>query len=114
MKNVALTIILLFMSTFIFAQIDSSNINNNIRYCAQMKDGILVVVDDNDQEISTDVRTDNGTVIKSNGNIVKSDGITTVLKEGECVNTQGVVVRLSKTNTNRKERGSKVTVKQKP
>jgi hypothetical protein len=114
MKKLAFIVFAFSASTAVFGQIDSSGINDNIRYCAQMKDGILVVVDDDNQEISSDVKTDNGTVIRSNGNIVMRDGVTTVLKEGECVNTQGVVVRLTNTNTNRKETESKVTVKQKP
>lgn len=114
MKKLALILSILSVTTGVFGQIDSSGINNNIRYCAQMKDGILVVVDDDNQEISSDVKTDNGTVIRSNGNIIKQDGVTTVLKEGECVNIQGVVVRLTNINTNRKETEAPVTVKQKP
>lgn len=113
MKKLALTLTIFSLSSVAFAQIDSSKINNNIRYCAQMKDGILVVVDEGNQEISSDIRTDNGTVIQSNGNVVQKDGVSTVLKEGECINTQGVVVRL----TNKKEQKTtetKVTAKQKP
>ena len=113
MKTIAFALTAISLSTAAFAQIDSNQINNNIRYCAQMKDGIMVVVDEDNHEINSDIRTDNGTVIQSNGNIVKKDGVTTVLKEGECINTQGIVVRLTDKKA-RKEEGTKVTAKQKP
>jgi hypothetical protein len=111
MKNLLPIAFMLALSNTLMSQIDSSSIKNNTRYCAQLKDGILVVVSDDSQEITSDVTTENGTVIKSNGNIVKRDGVTTVLKEGECVNTQGVVVRLTDNGT-RRENDNKVSVKQ--
>jgi hypothetical protein len=113
MKKLTLAITVFSLSSAAFAQVDSSDIHNNIRYCAQMKDGMLVVVDENSNEISSNILTDNGTVIQSNGNIIKKDGVTTVLKEGECINTQGVVVRLTNKTENKKIE-TKVTAKQKP
>ncbi len=113
MKKLALTLTVFSLSAAAFAQIDSSKSNNNMQYCAQMKDGILVVVDEDNQEISSDIKTENGMVIQSNGNIVKKDGVTTVLKDGECINTQGIVVRLTNTKAT-KQTETKTTAKQKP
>lgn len=91
MKKLILILAVSSISSITFAQTDSSNINKNLRYCAQLKDGILVVVSDQ-KEISSDITTENGTVIKANGNIIKKDGITTVMKDGECIDTQGLMV----------------------
>lgn len=113
MKKTALSLTIFSVSSVAFAQIDSGKINNNIRYCAQMKDGIVVVVDEDNQEISSNIRTDNGTVIQSNGNVVQKDGVSTVLKEGECINTQGIVVRLTN-NKEHKTTETKVAAKQQP
>ncbi|MFY9308314.1 MAG: DUF6799 domain-containing protein [Bacteroidia bacterium] len=113
MKKLTFAITVLSFSSGAYAQIDSSDIHHNIRYCAQMKDGLMVVVDENNNEISSKILTDNGTVIESNGNIIRKDGVTTALKEGECINTQGIVVRLTNKTENKKTE-TKVTAKQKP
>jgi hypothetical protein len=98
MKKLILIPFLSALSISVFAQLDSTKSRTTpIQYCAEYRDGMLVVKGDN-KEITSDITTANGTVIKPNGNIVKKDGVTTILKEGECIDAQGVLVDLI-TNT---------------
>ena len=92
MKEIILVFSIFFCSTFAIAQKDSNRLYRNVRYCAQLKDGLLVIISDNKQ-ITSDIITANGTTIKANGNVIKKDGVTTYLKEGECIDTRSVMVR---------------------
>jgi hypothetical protein len=94
------------LSLSVSAQKDSTKIKTKplpMQYCATLKDGELVIMTD-EHEITSDVITEDGTIIKSNGNIVKRDGTSTELKEGECISTQGIFVnRPSLKNTDKTE-----------
>ncbi|MES2590729.1 MAG: DUF6799 domain-containing protein [Bacteroidota bacterium] len=110
MKKSILIIPMLALSSLVFAQTDTSNIKQNLHYCAELRDGILIVVADQ-QEITSDVVTENGTIIKSNGSVMKKDGVTTVLREGECVDTEGIVVKITENKQRRKESDIKMSKK---
>jgi hypothetical protein len=104
MKKSILMLAILALSSIAFAQVDSSGLNKNIRYCAKLKDGLLVIISDNKQIITSDIITSNGTVIKANGNVIKKDGVTTILKEGECVDAKGFIVgNKNKAKTNKED-----------
>ena len=93
MKPSILLLSLFSISSVAFAQVDSSGMNKNQLYCAQLRDGILEVVSDQ-KKITSDIITENGTVIQANGNVIQKDGITKVLKDGECITPQGFKVIL--------------------
>jgi hypothetical protein len=59
------------------------------RYCAKLRDGKLVVMHEG-SVLTGDVTLKNGTQIKIDGSIVKQDGGTIVLKDGECVDKNGM------------------------
>jgi len=90
MKKVILLLTIVSSSSAVFAQADLND-KKNRQYCAELKDGLLVVIAD-EKIITSDITTDNGTIIQANGNIIQKDGITTVLKDGECIDTQGLIV----------------------
>lgn len=73
------------------------------QYCAKVKDGRIVMVS-GQREISNDITLANGTKIKPAGPIVeKKDGTTKTLKEGECVDAQGNIVKSKSDDKLRKD-----------
>lgn len=54
------------------------------KYCAKLVDGKMVVVN-NGEQLTTDVKLADGTILHPDGNMVKLDGRTSMLKEGECI-----------------------------
>lgn len=73
------------------------------RYCAKLKDGRVVMVS-GQREISNDITLANGTKIKTEGPVVeKKDGTTKTLKEGECVDAQGNIVKAKADDKFKKE-----------
>ena len=102
MKKSILMFFIFSLTSIGFAQVDSSRINKNRRYCAELKDGLLVIVSDHKQ-ITSDITTSNGTIIKANGNVIKKNGSTTILNVGECIDTNGLIVRLKNNDKSEKE-----------
>jgi hypothetical protein len=62
---------------------------NGDKYCAKMKDGKMQVMHDGNT-ITSDVTLSNGTKIMMDGTVMKSDGTKMKLKEGECVDKNGM------------------------
>ena len=89
MKQIIWVTIALVLSFNIIAQ------NNNPKsygsgYCAKMKDGIIVVIYQ-DNPITSDILLDNGATIKPDGTIITKDGNRIMLKDGECINQDGTM-----------------------
>jgi hypothetical protein len=57
-------------------------------YCGRMVDGKMTVVY-HGAAITSDVKLDDGTVLKPDGNVLRPDGSTFVLKDGECIAKDG-------------------------
>lgn len=66
-------------------------------YCAMIKDDGRLVVLSEGKEMMTGVRLGNGTIIKSDGTVIKNDGTQMLLKNGECLDTRGNMIK-SKSN----------------
>ncbi|HEV7231890.1 MAG TPA: DUF6799 domain-containing protein [Bacteroidia bacterium] len=62
------------------------------KYCVKLKDGRLVTMHEG-SEITADVTLANGTQVKTDGTVIKKDGTKVVLREGECVDKDGKVMR---------------------
>src|SRR4051812_47113764 len=62
------------------------------KYCAKMKDGKLAVMHEN-MEMTSEVTLSNGTKVHPDGTITKKDGSKTMLKEGQCVDMDGKVMK---------------------
>jgi hypothetical protein len=73
---------------------------NSDRYCARLKDGVLVVMFQGNV-LTSDVTLDNGTTIKTDGTVIKKDGNTITLKEDECIDKEG---KITKENPKEKEK----------
>jgi hypothetical protein len=58
------------------------------KFCYIMKDGKLMVLHDG-VELMTDYTTAKGVTVKPDGTIMRKDGTATMLKEGECVDSEG-------------------------
>lgn len=95
MKNLILLITALFITSFsVIAQADKENNMNttNKNYCAVLKDGLLIVKNDG-KDLKTDVPLGNGTIIKLDGTVIKSDATQYILKVGECIDNSGNLVK---------------------
>jgi len=87
------TIVLLASACLLSLNMMVANINPKgalNEYCAKMKDGKIVVMYKGKQ-LTTDATLDNGTVVKADGTVMKKDGTKMMLKEGECMNTDGTM-----------------------
>jgi hypothetical protein len=74
--------------------------NQDDKYCGKLKDGIIKVMYQG-SPISTDVTLENGTVIKTDGTVIKKNGSKTTLKDGECIGEDGALI--PKENTTSKK-----------
>lgn len=94
MKN--LKLILIFFYTISFAAIAQPDTNpipaGNQQYCAKLKNGRITVLSGTN-EISADIILDNGNIIRTYGSILKTDGSITVLRDGECVDSEGKPIK---------------------
>lgn len=87
------------MKTFLLALIISlftlqgvfswNNPTPDDQYCAKLRDGKLIMMHDG-AIMTGDVTLENGTQIKIDGSVVKPDGETIVLKDGECIDKKGI------------------------
>ena|ERR1051326_4840405 len=58
------------------------------KFCAKMKDGKTIVMHNN-KELTSDYIASNGVKIQTDGTVIRKDGSTFLLKDGQCVNTEG-------------------------
>ncbi len=61
------------------------------KYCAKMKDGKKVIMHEG-SALKTDVTLNNGAKVKMDGTVIKADGTTLMLKEGECIGLDGTII----------------------
>ena len=61
------------------------------KYCAEMKDGKLKVMND-ENILNADVTLANGTRVTSDAMVIKRDGTKVNLKAGECVDMEGNIM----------------------
>ncbi|MCE3225782.1 MAG: hypothetical protein K0S32_333 [Bacteroidetes bacterium] len=61
-------------------------------YCAKLKDGMMVLVNEG-KEVITDVVLANGGKITSDCTLIKPDGTSVKLQNEECVSPEGNVVK---------------------
>jgi len=97
MKKIILATIILVLNLNISAQNDGTKSLGG-RYCAKIKDGIIVVVYQ-DNPITTDILLDNGATIKPDGTVITKDGNRIMLKDGECINQDGSMPAKEKNKT---------------
>jgi hypothetical protein len=89
MKTLCMAIIAGMLS---FNTIAGGNTKENpTKYCSEMKDGKLVVMHEG-KVITADVTLADGTMVKMDATIVKKDGSKSMLKEGQCIDKNGVVM----------------------
>jgi hypothetical protein len=89
MKKIAMLIAASILSFNIIAGND--NPERGDKYCAKMKAGKIVMMHSG-IELTKSVTLTNGTTIKPDGTIMKKDGTTWMLKNEECVNTDGKAI----------------------
>lgn len=58
------------------------------KYCTKMKDGVLKVMHEG-KAITMDVKLADGSTIKPDGMLMKKDGSSMMLKEGQCIDMNG-------------------------
>jgi len=73
------------LSLHVVAQdIKTDSIKSKSSYCAEMKDGIMVLSSEGKQ-LSNDVVLSTGTTVSVNGMVKTKDGIARQMNEGECI-----------------------------
>jgi uncharacterized protein DUF6799 len=88
MKKIIGAVIAFVLSLNVIAQNSPKSYGSN--YCAKIKDGIVVVIYQ-DNPITSDILLDNGSTIKPDGTVLTKDGNKIMLKEGECINKDGTM-----------------------
>jgi len=73
------------------------SMNWKYKYCASLKSG-KVIMKNEDKDLLADVTLDNGIVVTKDGYVVDKSGKKTAIKNGECVDNQGVIVTPKKEN----------------
>lgn len=68
---------------------------NPDKYCAKTKDGKVIVMHEGKTVTST-VTLTNGVQIMTDGTIVKKDGTKTMIKEGQCADANGDIMKEEK------------------
>jgi|SRR5882757_172634 len=85
------TQITLFIAIFFSMTLMAGNPKNHPdKYCAKLKDGKKTIMHEG-TAITSEVTLNNGARIQLDGTIIKSDGSTTMLQEGECISKDGVI-----------------------
>jgi hypothetical protein len=102
MKTIITAVTVAFLSMGAFA----NDNEHPEKYCAKMKGGKKVVMHEG-SEITSEVTLNNGTRIKPDGTITKSDGSTMTLKEGECMNLEGSVAKEKGMDKDKKDKKGK-------
>lgn len=106
MKSIIILITLCIFSLNAFSQIKDTTGNSghekNGKYCAILKDGIMVLMKD-EVPITAVVTLRDGSKVTLDGNILRSDGINTVLKNGECIDINGTIENMIVKNPQQKK-----------
>ncbi|MDP1745803.1 MAG: hypothetical protein Q8L90_09515 [Bacteroidota bacterium] len=106
MKSTILLITVCIFSLNAFSQIKDTTENleqeKNGKYCAILKDGIMVLMKD---EVPTTalVTLRDGSKVTLDGNILRSDGINIALKNGECIDINGNIENMIVKNPKQKK-----------
>ncbi|MES2285117.1 MAG: DUF6799 domain-containing protein [Bacteroidota bacterium] len=88
---------IILITVFIFSLNASSQIKDTTRnyehekngkYCAILKDGVMVLMKDGVSPTVAVILRD-GSKVTIDGNVLRSDGINITLKNGECINMNG-------------------------
>ena len=83
--------------TFPGIQVKANSEIKNASYCAEMKDGILVITNDG-AIANSDITLESGVTIKLNGEVLLSDGSKFVLSDGDCIDKDGNLLITSPDN----------------
>ena len=62
------------------------------KYCAKRGEGRIKVLA-GEKEIVSDIKLENGVKITPNGTVVKRNGTKVTLKDGECVDESGAIIK---------------------
>jgi hypothetical protein len=93
MKAISLLITTAIFSINVIAGGDNHGSNaNSDKYCTKSKDGKLMIMHEG-TTITSDVTLANGVKIKTDGSVIKSDGSKMMLKDGECIDKNGKVMK---------------------
>src|ERR1051325_5578942 len=95
MKKIIILIAAFIYSMNVMAQVstaDAKNVNWKHKYCAKMKEGKLMIMSEG-KELTADASLENGVKIHTDGTLTKTDGTVVKLKNGECVDKDGNVVK---------------------
>lgn len=106
MKSTILLITVCIFSLNAFSQIKDTTGNleqeKNGKYCAILKDGIMMLMKDGVTP-TTAVTLRDGSKVTIDGNVLRSDGINIVLKNGECIDMNGNIENMIVTNPKQKK-----------
>jgi len=95
MEKLILVIAISFFSLNAFTQDYGQQTQNDSKmtsaYCAMLKDGKIMLMAEGKQ-VYSDVKLADGTKVKTDGTVEKSDKTKILLKNGECIDQDGNVI----------------------
>jgi hypothetical protein len=62
------------------------------KYCARQKGEKMIILFE-EKILSSEIKLDNGIIIKPDGIMLKADSSQTVLKDGDCVDKEGNIIK---------------------
>lgn len=68
------------------------------KYCSNLKNGVMTLMQ-NGKIITSAVVLNDGSRISEAGSVTRTDGSTTILKNGECINSNGIIESVPSENT---------------
>ena len=72
----------------------TKDINKIMMYCATVIDGKMILMDQNQKPVLSEVTLKNGTKITTDAIVIHKDGSKIPLKNGECVNANGNIEKV--------------------
>ncbi|MEP7169290.1 MAG: DUF6799 domain-containing protein [Bacteroidota bacterium] len=95
MKKLILVIAISFLSLSAFTQDYGQQTQNDSKmtsaYCAMLKDGKIILMAEG-KEVYSDLKLADGTKVKTDGTVEKSDKTKILLKNGECIDQDGNII----------------------
>jgi hypothetical protein len=79
----------------------TKDVNKIMMYCATLIDGKMILMDQNQKPVLSEVILKNGIKISTDAIVTQKDGSKIALKNGECVNANGNIEKVKVNSTDK-------------
>jgi hypothetical protein len=74
---------------------DLNVIIKDVKYCAMLKDGKMMLMKEN-ETVTSDITLKDGSIMTKDGTVMRKNGTKVMLQNGECIDEQGQVLSKNK------------------